>query len=65
MCFPVGPGVVGNGAMVLIAPCHVHVAARNCMLCPGCDYGGLGDGYRCVEGKYLAAFLLPCVDSQG
>ncbi len=64
MGFPAGPGVVGNGATVPLAPCHSHVAAHKCVLCPGGDHGGLRDGYSCVVCKYLARFLLPCVDSQ-
>jgi hypothetical protein len=63
--FPVGPGVVGNDATVPLALCHGHVAAHKCVLCPGGDHGGLRDGYSRDEGKHLAAFLLPCVDSQG
>jgi hypothetical protein len=64
MGFLVGPGVVGNAAMVPLAPCHSHVAARECVLCPGGDHGGLGDGYSCIKCKYLETFLLSHVDSQ-
>jgi hypothetical protein len=60
-----GPVVVGNSVMVPLAPCHGHVAARKCMLCPCGYHGGLGGGYSRVKGKHLAAFLLPHVDSQG
>ncbi len=65
MGFLVGPGVVDNGVTVPFVPCHGHVATRKCVICPGGDHGGLGDEYSHVEGKYLAAFLLPRVDSQG
>ncbi len=65
MGFPVGPGVVGNGAMVSLAPHHSHVAAHKCMLYPSGNHGGLRDGYSRIECKYLATFLLPHVDIQG
>jgi hypothetical protein len=41
------------------------MAAHECVLCLGGDPGGPGVGCSRVKGKYLAAFLLPCVDSQG
>ena len=48
---------------------HLHhamvMAAHECVLCLGGDPGGPGVGCSRVKGKYLAAFLLPCVDSQG
>jgi hypothetical protein len=65
MGFPVGPGVVSNGLMVPLTPRHSHVATNKCVLCPGGAHGGLRDGYRYVECKHLATFLLPYVDSQG
>jgi hypothetical protein len=65
MGFLVGPGVVNNGMTVPLAPCHGHVAARECVLCPSGGHGGLGDGYSHGKGNYLATFFLPWVDSQG
>jgi hypothetical protein len=62
MGFPVLPGVVGNGLTIPLAPGHSHVAPCKCMLCPGGDHGGLGNGYRRIKCKHLATFLLPCVD---
>jgi hypothetical protein len=51
MGFPVGPGVVNNGAMIPLVPCHGHVATCECVLCPGGDHGGLGDGYSRIKDK--------------
>jgi hypothetical protein len=65
MGFPAGPGVVDNGATIPLAPCHGHVAACECVLCPSGDHAGLGNGYSRIEGKYLAALLVLCADSQG
>jgi hypothetical protein len=35
------------------------------VLCPSGDHAGLGNGHSRIEGKYQAAFLVPCADSQG
>ncbi len=60
--FPIGPGVVGNGAALPFTSCEHHVATCKGVLGACHDHHGIGVGDPHIEGKHLALFLLPCVD---